>query len=214
MKRLKEEFLNRTEETVPLKGMNILEVGCGSGSRSVAIAERCSSVVAIEPSLESIALAIERNSRNNIQYQVGSAESLSFNNEEFDTVIFTLSFHHIPFSKMHDALAEAVRVTKKGGHIIFLEPAQEGSYFESEILFDAGDGDERNEKFEAYRTISNFDGYTKVAEIDDETIFQFDSVEDFVNTFNPKQNLEQLENFLLSRNLVLNAKRRICVYRV
>ena len=214
MKRLKEEFLNRTEEIVPLKGMSILEVGCGSGSRSIAIAERCASLIAIEPSSDSLALAIERSSRDNIQFQVGSAESLLFSDQQFDVVIFTLSFHHIPFSKMQDALSEAVRVTKRGGYVIFLEPAQEGSYFESEIVFDAGDGDERGEKQEAYRAISHFDRYTKITEIDDETIFQFDSVEDFINSFNPKKNLEQLEDFLTQRNFVLNAMRRICICRV
>ncbi len=214
MIRLKEEFLNRTEQIVTLQGMRVLEVGCGTGTRSVAIAARCLLLTAVEPNPEAIVHAKKQNSRDNIHYGVEHAESLSFVNKSFDVTIFTLSFHHVPPVYMQDALDEAVRVTKEGGYIIFLEPAQEGSYFESEILFDAGDGDERMEKAQAYTALQSYKGYTSVAEIDDETVFQFDSAKDFVDIFNPKKNIEQLQEFLDGHDLILNAKRRINIYRV
>ena len=121
MKRLKDEFLDIVNKHSLLDGLAVLEIGCGIGSRSIAIASMCGSLQAIEPDVALVETAKEKNSRDNIQYQSGSAEKLPFLDKTFDTVIFTLSFHHIKFEKMTIALAEAVRVTKKGGHIVFLE---------------------------------------------------------------------------------------------
>lgn len=214
MKRLKDEFLNEVNARITLEGLDILEIGCGMGSRSVAIAGMCRSLQAIEPDATLIESAKEKNSRDNIQYQCGVAEKLPFADTTFDTVIFTLSFHHIEFSKMPQALDEAVRVTKVGGHIVFLEPAFQGSYFEAEIQFDAGDGDERAEKARAYSEMLNYNGYKEIAEIADETIFQLDSEEDFIVSFDPKKNLENISEFLIKHNNILNAHRRINIFSV
>jgi ubiquinone/menaquinone biosynthesis C-methylase UbiE len=195
MKRLKDEFLNTIETKVSLSGKNVLEVGCGKGSRSVQIAKRCTSLNAIDPSSDSISRAREENSADNINYAIGKAESLDFPDNEFDAVIFTLSLHHVPIEKMTTAIDEALRVTKKGGNIIFLEPGVEGNFFEAEISFDACDGDERKEKAAAYSALKTHTGYTSVVELPDETVFQFDSVEDFVESMKPEKNVSGVKDF-------------------
>jgi len=52
---------------------------------------------------------------------------------------------------------------------------------------------------------SNYKNYTEVVEIQDETVFEFDSKTDFVETFSPKRNLEQLGDFLALNNFNLKA---------
>ncbi len=214
MKRIKEEFISKIENVFLLKDSVVLEIGCGNGSRSVALGERSLKVTAIEPNSRLIAEAIKINKRDNIEYRLGSAETLSFDDNSFDVTIFTLSFHHIPLENMVTAINEAIRVTKPEGYIVFLEPTFTGSFFEAEILFDACDGDERKEKARAYYEILNFKDYREIAEISDETVFKFDSLEDFVSTFSPKKKLSQLSDFLETNSYTLTAARRINIFQV
>lgn len=214
MKRIKEEFLDNLETVVRLKNKRVLEIGCGSGSRSIQIAKRAKHVTAIEPSLPSIKEAKKSNYRENIDYQVGRAEKLPYTSKTFDLAIFTLSLHHVPALKIRSAIREAIRVTKKRGHIVFLEPTHEGSFFEAEVRFDACDGDERKEKAFAYYSLLNHKGYEEVAELSDETIFQFDSYEDFVSSMNPKKDKRGIKKFLEQHHYTLKASRRISVFKV
>ena len=214
MKRIKEEFLDKLETVVKLKGKHVLEIGCGGGSRSVQIAKRVKSLVAIEPDTKILKSAIKNNSLGNVHYEVGNAIKLKFNPKLFDVTIFTLSLHHVPAAKISNAIKEAVRVTKKNGHVVFLEPTHSGNFFESEITFEACDGDERKEKALAYYSILNYKGYKEIAEISDETVFQFESTQDFMESMNPKKNKKGVEEFLNKNNFILSASRRVNVFRV
>ncbi len=214
MKRIKDEFLDVIERTVSFSGKDILEIGCGNGSRSIQVAKRCARLTAIEPDSELIDFAKSNNSDETIKYMVGDAARLVFPDTQFDIAILTLSFHHVPKEDMSLAIDESVRVTKRGGHIIFLEPSTEGTFFDAEITFDACDGDEREEKSAAYLSLINYRGYKKVSEVMDETAFQFDSAEDFIANMNPKKNIADIENFLTKNNFILNAYRRINIFEV
>jgi len=110
---------------------------------------------------------------------------------------------------METAINEAVRVTRTNAYIIFLEPAQDGTFFDAEITFDACDGDERKEKVAAYDAIQKHRRLRSIAEIDDETVFQFDSVDDFNQSMMPKKNQRDIQEFLEKNNYILRASRRI-----
>lgn len=209
MKRIFEEFVEKTNAVVSFPGKNVLEIGCGSGNYSRQIARISTFLTAIDPNEEFIVEAKRQTPTGNISYDVGSATKLDFADNTFDIVVFALSLHHIPENQMHTAIKEAVRVVKKTGYIVFLEPAMEGSFFDAEILFDACDGDEREEKRIAYKTIMESSLLKKAKEMDDKTVFTFNSVSDFVEALEPKQNLEKLDAFLKKHQMTLEAKRRI-----
>ncbi len=216
MKRLVDGFLEKMESTVSLSGKRVLEIGCGDGARSPKIEEMCGTLVSIEPRAESIAYARANNPGKAIRYEVGRAEELDFADHSFDVAIFTLSLHHVPVESMQKALAEAARVLKPGGYVVCLEPAQEGSFFESELLFGAGDGDERAAKAKAYLALleeSSSLGLMEVAELFDETVFALEFAEDFIQVMQPKKNLDRLESFLEKEKFKLNAWRRINIYK-
>jgi len=212
MKRIKEQFLDELESVFLLEGKNVLEVGCGNGTRSEQIAKRCNKLTGIDPSLENIVVAQNKNISNGV-FKEGKAEKLDFADKSFDAVIFTLSLHHVPESLMNQAISEAVRVVKRDGFIVFLEPTMDGSFFEAELKFDACDGDETKEKASAYRAMTEHSQLKLVKEIPDETVFQFDSEEDFIASMTPKKNLAELEVFLQKYNHILNAERRINVFQ-
>jgi ubiquinone/menaquinone biosynthesis C-methylase UbiE len=214
MRRIKEEFLDKLEGVLPLKDKEVLEIGCGEGTRSIVITKRCKNLIAIDPDPELIKKAKAENPSENITYQVVSAEKLLFDNEKFDVAIFTLSFHHVPIDKMKAAIDEAVRVVRKDGCIVFLEPEFDGTLFESEIFFDAFDGDERKQKAFAYFAMLDHPKLKEVAEIMDETVWKLDSVEDFIESMEPKRNVDQLKPFLEKNNYILRASRRINIFQL
>jgi ubiquinone/menaquinone biosynthesis C-methylase UbiE len=214
MQRIKEEFLDKLEAILPLSGKEVLEVGCGEGTRSIAIAKRCKNLIAIDPDPELIKKAQVENPSENITYQVGSAEKPPFDNEKFDMVIFTLSLHHVPIDKMKTAIDEAARIVRKDGFIVFLEPEFDGTLFESEIFFDAFDGDERKQKAVAYFVMLDHPKLKEIAEIMDETVWKLDSVDDFIESMTPKRNIDQLKSFLEKNNYILRAARRINIFQL
>jgi ubiquinone/menaquinone biosynthesis C-methylase UbiE len=212
MQRIKEDFVNKVAEFILLEGMSILEVGCGDGSRSAELANRCQSLIGIEPDVQLVNRANKRGIVN-AKFIVGSAESLILPDHLFDLVVFTLSLHHVPIDKMSVAIDEAVRVVRQGGYIVFLEPTETGTFFDAEIRFNACDGDERKEKIAAHIAMMNHQILQTVVELDDETVFQFDSESDFIESLRPTDHLDEIKSFLQTNNHTLRAGRRINIYK-
>jgi ubiquinone/menaquinone biosynthesis C-methylase UbiE len=213
MKRLKETFLPTLESVISLQDADVLEIGCGNGSRAIEIASRCRTLTGIDPDMDLLYEAWSQ-AIPNAKFQHGSAEKLDFVAASFDVVIFTLSFHHIPIELMSMAIDEAIRVLKEHGRIVFLEPGTRGTFFEAEIAFDACDGDERTEKLAAYQAMRNHSGLKLVCEIPDETIFQFESIADFLISMQPRKGTVGLRSFLEAHSFILNAERRIDVFEI
>ena len=211
MKRERQVFLDKVEEYVPLREAEVLEIGCGSGYQSAEIAVRCRSLIGIDPSDEKLILA-KQLPVPNASFVKGTAERLPFEDRRFNAVFFTLSFHHVPAENMSEAINEALRVLKENGSIIFLEPGTKGNFFEAEIFFDAGDGDETREKATAYEAMMAHPRLEPVAEIPDETRFLKVSPEAFMRTLWPKKNLDQLKTFLSDHGFSLWAERRINIF--
>lgn len=94
-----------------LLGQRVLDVGCGTGRVSAALAERGSRVWGIEPSPEMAALARERVST----VKVAPAERLPFKDGWFDRALMWLVVHLLDRPQ---AFAEAQRVLALDGRIV------------------------------------------------------------------------------------------------
>lgn len=68
----------------------ILDVGCGTGHSSIALAEIAEQVIAIDPSPSMLGEALPK---SNVGYKVGSAEHLQFAAGEFDLIAAGSSLH-------------------------------------------------------------------------------------------------------------------------
>ncbi len=103
--------------TLPEAG-RILDVGCGTGSLAVAIAERYSraAIDGIDPSSEYVAYASAKNPfSNRVSFEIGDAQQLHFEDASFDGAASLLVFNFIP--DPGKALREVCRVTRPGGVI-------------------------------------------------------------------------------------------------
>lgn len=214
MKKTKELFLKRVESVIPLADKLVLDIGCGDGARTKGIAAVSKHVVAIDPDKAIIAQAIKENGAKNIEYRRADARKLPFDDRMFDVVIFTMSFHHLPTKEMVKALDEALRVTKRGGYLVFFEPDWAGSVTEAERRFDFGDGDIRDVKAYAYHVMLTEPRMKEVAEFFDQAVFSYRSVRDFERREKPERGTrDEWRTFLQQRKYRLWCDQRTNVFQ-
>jgi ubiquinone/menaquinone biosynthesis C-methylase UbiE len=99
---------------------NVLDVACGTGKalRAMAAMAQSGELAGLDMSKEMIAEAAAKAREQgipNLQYHVGSADSLPFDDQKFDHVTCMNAFHHFPDQKK--SLEEMVRVSKIGGSV-------------------------------------------------------------------------------------------------
>ena len=102
------------------KSANVLEIGCGAGFMTTALAKRGFAVEAIDHSQEMIDLTIDRAKQMGIEHRInackGDIHELSYGNQSFDLIV---ALGVIPW--LHDsqkALNEITRTIASGGYII------------------------------------------------------------------------------------------------
>lgn len=103
-----------------------LDIGCGTGSVTIPLAEKGFKVKAIDHSPEMIDIAREKASRkglrDKIEFIVGDAENTGFPDGMFDLVTCQGVMHHLSDKK--PLLKEMHRLTKKGGYFYISEPVE------------------------------------------------------------------------------------------
>lgn len=94
---------------------NIIDVGCGDGQISRALAAQGSTVLGIDPTQLHISIANQRG--GGPRYLLGSATALPVDDLSQDGVVACLVFEHI--DDLEPAIAEVARVLKPGGRFSF-----------------------------------------------------------------------------------------------
>jgi len=109
----------------------ILDIGCGTGSASIPLAERGFKVIAIDHSQEMIKIAIEKaiskKVLDKIFFVIGDAENMCFKDGAFPLIICQGVVHHI--ADRHKMIEEMFRVLKSRGRFYISEPVEMFSYF-------------------------------------------------------------------------------------
>lgn len=98
------------------KEARVLDLGCGAGHVTFAVAPRVREVIAYDLApemLTTLAGAAAERGLGNIAIRQGAAEDLPFPNADFDVVLSRYSAHH--WHDLGRGLAEVARVLKPGG---------------------------------------------------------------------------------------------------
>ncbi len=118
------------DRQVSVDGMHLLDIGCGAGALTRALAERGAQVVGIEPDPIQAEKNRQAEPAPGVSFVEGGAQSLDVEDDSVDGVFFKYSLHHVPAEAMDAALAEAVRVLKPDGFLYVVEPVMVGDYAE------------------------------------------------------------------------------------
>ena len=102
-----------------LPGMNVLELGCGTGFLTRELAVAGAQVTAIDISPELLEAARSNCSAANVTFEVQNAYALSYPDESFDLVVGSSILHHLDIG---EALRQIYRVLRPGGRMCFTEP--------------------------------------------------------------------------------------------
>ncbi len=114
------DFLARS--VAALDQPKVLDLGCGAGHASFAMAPYAREVVAFDLTaamLEVTAAAAKERALSNISTAQGSVEELPFSSPQFDFVVSRYSAHH--WNDVPRALQEVKRVLKPGGQVCFID---------------------------------------------------------------------------------------------
>jgi ubiquinone/menaquinone biosynthesis C-methylase UbiE len=103
-------------------GGHLLDVACGPGVVTAALAPGAASVVAFDATEEMIERARSRCAKAglaNVAFKCGDAENLPFADAQFDGVVTRLAIHH--FADAQRALDEMFRVLRRGGIAVVVD---------------------------------------------------------------------------------------------
>ncbi|WPP42079.1 class I SAM-dependent methyltransferase [Paenibacillus hunanensis] len=106
-----------------LKGMRVLDAGCGTGYGSFLISQFAKKVIGIDISQEAVDWCNKNYaSQKNLEFTQGSLEAIPFDSEEFDCVVSFEVIEHVDSNIQRAFLREARRVLKKNGVLIISTP--------------------------------------------------------------------------------------------
>lgn len=143
---------------------SVLDLGCGAGHASFAIAPSAQELIAYDVSAPMVAIVAAEGARRglgSLRVKEGVVEALPFEDRRFDWVVTRLSAHH--WSDVPQALREARRVLKDDGTLTIIDiVAPERPLFDTvlqtvEILRDASHvRDYRASEWQAMLTQAGF----------------------------------------------------------
>ena len=110
-----------------LKGDDrVLDLGCGTGVLTRMIADKLVQggegvCIGIDAAAKMVSVARKKRQTDNCRFEVMAAESLSFKDESFNSVVSSLFFHHVEKELKEKSLSEAFRVLKTGGSLVIAD---------------------------------------------------------------------------------------------
>jgi len=143
---LKEQISGRLEsdrrEVIPwldnafaLDNKSILEVGCGTGSSTIALAEQGAKVTGIDIDSNALTVAEDRGKIYGLKadFQLLNAQEIASNfcQKEFDIIIFFACLEHMTVSERLAALAGAWEILPPDGFLVVVETPNRLWYYDS-----------------------------------------------------------------------------------
>jgi ubiquinone/menaquinone biosynthesis C-methylase UbiE len=123
-KRVHEKTFKFADFLVDVRGLKILDLGCGRGDLVFELARRGAEVTGVDYSKDGIMLAKNalklqpEKVRKNVRFVVKNAKSLSFKENTFDAVVSYDVFEHLYKSELEIVMRKLSKIIKPGGLLL------------------------------------------------------------------------------------------------
>jgi S-adenosylmethionine-dependent methyltransferase len=118
----------------PLRDSRVLEIGCGTGSSTVAVAEQGAAVVGIDIDCDALLVAQDRCHAYGIAAEFHAvnvtAMTRTFGSQQFDFIIFFASLEHMTVPERLTALRDSWAMLPKGGQLVIVETPNRLWYYD------------------------------------------------------------------------------------
>lgn len=117
-----------------LKNKRILEIGCGTGSSTIALAEQGAQITGIDIDEGALLVAKERAKVYGVdaEFRVLNAQDMldTFHTDKFDIIIFFACLEHMTITERLSSLRDAWKMLPTGGLLVALESPNRLWYFD------------------------------------------------------------------------------------
>lgn len=137
-------FKRRVVDEVAASAGRVLDLGCGTGTLTIALAERYpqADLHGLDGDPEALAIARRKAHRlgAEITFHEGLAQELPFPSGQFDAVVSSLVFHHLSTDVKRRALERIVDVLVPGGRLLLVDwgrphgPAMRAAFLAVQLL--------------------------------------------------------------------------------
>jgi len=122
------------DDVSTLASARILEIGCGTGSSTVALAEQGAEVVAIDIHEGSLKVARDRCQAHNLKARFIHSNAIEISehikNETFDFIIFFASLEHMTLVERLESLKSAWTLLSSGSYLVVTDTPNRLWYFD------------------------------------------------------------------------------------
>jgi SAM-dependent methyltransferase len=194
------------EELLDFKDARVIDLGCGAGaiSRAIATAHKSASVLALEVDTVQLDANLAGPQLPNLEFAAGGAERIPAEDESVDIVLMMMSLHHVPIGDMGQAMREVRRVLHPGGHLYVAEPVFAGA-FNAIIRLFHDEREARAAAFEALKEAVSSGGMALVTEKFFLTPLHVDDFADFearfINTTHTQHRLNAGQRAAIEKQL-------------
>jgi len=105
------------QQVADLSSYTLLDIGSSTGIIDNFLADHFSKVIGVDIEKEAIQFANQTFQKNNLEFRLADAMNLEFPDNEFDVVVCTHIYEHVPDA--HEMTREIFRVLKPGGICYF-----------------------------------------------------------------------------------------------
>jgi len=133
------KYIPWLNKALNLNGANILEIGCGTGSSTVALAEQGANVTGIDIDEGALKVAKDRCNIYNVEatFIFGNASEVyhDLRNQKFDLIIFYACIEHMIYSERIDCLKNYYDLLPNGAFLSIVETPNRLWYFDGHTSF-------------------------------------------------------------------------------
>jgi demethylmenaquinone methyltransferase/2-methoxy-6-polyprenyl-1,4-benzoquinol methylase len=115
--------LRRIEAWLPatMAGERVLEVACGTGYWTRFLAPVATSIVAIDTSKETLAIARQRVPEDTVRFEIADAYALPAPSRPFSAAFAGFWFSHVPLHRQREFLSGLHAVLEPGARVVLLD---------------------------------------------------------------------------------------------